>query len=175
MWADVTFAQMSYLDGMCGEMFGLELVAIIFSLPWALLMWSYVISSFENFTFTGIYSIAPPRPNRLVTFSVALLLFGFVISNNWTRIIVAVTSAPLVSLTVVCIRTIWETSDDGEVWWDGFQSSLLRALQFGRRTSSVLGVVGSPRSRPASPNHGPDGANGVRSSTSHQSGVDAEV
>jgi hypothetical protein len=116
-----------------------------------------------SFTFTGIYSNAPPRPNRLVTFSVALLLFGFVISNDWTRIIVAVTSAPVVALTVGCIWTTWETSDDGGVWLYGFQSSLSRALQFVGLTSSVLGVaqVGSPRSRPASPNHGPDGANGV--------------
>ena len=41
--ATVTFAQIRYLDQNCG-LFGLEPMAIIFSLPWALLMWSYVIS-----------------------------------------------------------------------------------------------------------------------------------
>jgi hypothetical protein len=43
MPADATFAQIKYLDQNCG-VFDLEPMAIIFSLPWALLMWSYVVS-----------------------------------------------------------------------------------------------------------------------------------
>jgi hypothetical protein len=40
--ADATFAQHIYLEENCRKFFGLEPMAIIFSLPWALLMWSYV-------------------------------------------------------------------------------------------------------------------------------------
>jgi hypothetical protein len=40
----VTFAQASYLDQNCRKIFGLEPMAIVYSLPWALLMWSYAIS-----------------------------------------------------------------------------------------------------------------------------------
>jgi len=165
MGADVTFSQMTYLDERCGKMFGLEPTAIIFSLPWALLMWSYVISAFWEFTLTGIYACSPP-PNRLVTFSVALLLFGFVVSNNWTRIIVAVTSAPVVALTVGCIWATWESGNDRGVWLDGFQPSIVRALQFEHLPSFVLRVIDPLRNRPTS--RGPDDASGVRVSAGPQ-------
>jgi len=105
-------------------------------------------------------------PNRLVTFSVALLLFGFVISNNWTRIIVAVTSAPVVALTVGCIWTTWESGNDRGVWLDGFQPSIVRALQFEHLPSFVLRVIDPLRNRPTS--RGPDDASGVRVSTEPQ-------
>ncbi|KAH9003499.1 hypothetical protein EDB86DRAFT_2826626 [Lactarius hatsudake] len=62
------------------QIFGLEPLAIILSLPWALLMWS------------------------MVTFFVALLLFCFGTSNTLTRIFVAVTSAVVVVLVGWCIR-----------------------------------------------------------------------
>jgi hypothetical protein len=47
-------------------------------------------------------------PDRMVTFSVALLLFSFVISNLWTRLFVALTSLPLLAFTLWCI---WMCSD----------------------------------------------------------------
>jgi hypothetical protein len=52
-------------------------------------------------------------PDRMVTFSVALLLFCFVISNLWTQAIVALTSFPLLTFTLWCIWMCWDSSSDG--------------------------------------------------------------
>jgi hypothetical protein len=41
--ADVTLGQSTYLHKNSRKRFGLEPMAIIFSLPWAFLMWSYVV------------------------------------------------------------------------------------------------------------------------------------
>ena len=41
-------------------MFGLEPMAIIFSLPWALLMWSYVISSFRTLLYQYLLNCSSP-------------------------------------------------------------------------------------------------------------------
>jgi hypothetical protein len=54
-------------------------------------------------------------PDRMVTFSVALLLFGFVISNLWTQLFVALTSFPLLTFTLWCLSMCWDSSSDGEV------------------------------------------------------------
>ena len=43
-------------------MFGLEPMAIIFSLPWALLMWSYVISSFRTLVSPVFTQLLLPAP-----------------------------------------------------------------------------------------------------------------
>ena len=51
-------------------------------------------------------------PDRMVTFSIALLLFGFVVSNLWTQLFVALTSFPLVTLTLWCIWMCWDSSSD---------------------------------------------------------------
>ncbi|KAH9973818.1 hypothetical protein BGW80DRAFT_1306583 [Lactifluus volemus] len=82
----------TYLSSSTHRRFGLEPLAITFSLPWALLMWS------------------------MVTFSIALLVLCFYISNMPTRMVIAVstfTSAPPV---IVCVVISWLTSDDGELW-----------------------------------------------------------
>ena len=47
MCAEVTLWQSTYLYQNSHRIFGLEPMAIIFSLPWALLMWSYVIFCFS--------------------------------------------------------------------------------------------------------------------------------
>jgi hypothetical protein len=48
----LTLGQSTYLDQNSHPVYGLEPMAIILSLPWALLMWSYVISRFPpRFTF----------------------------------------------------------------------------------------------------------------------------
>ncbi|KAH9026187.1 hypothetical protein EDB85DRAFT_1979905 [Lactarius pseudohatsudake] len=70
------------------QTFGLEPMAIVFGLPWALLMWS------------------------MVTFSVALLLFCFRTSNVSTRISVAVTSLVVIAAIWWCIQSAWESNDD---------------------------------------------------------------
>ncbi|KAH9973819.1 hypothetical protein BGW80DRAFT_1306591 [Lactifluus volemus] len=72
-----------------GRCFGLEPLAIVFSLPWALLMWS------------------------VVTFFISLLLFCFYNSNMSTRIVVAVSSVLMTPPVIVCIVISWRTSDDG--------------------------------------------------------------
>jgi len=122
---------------------GLEPLAIIYSIPWASLMWS------------------------MVTFSVALLLFCFVVSNLWTRIFVALISAPMVFFTLWCLWITWEFTNDREVWLRGFRPSIARALQGIR--SSALRAVESLRNRPAShaqdvnvhTSTGPQGHDGV--------------
>jgi hypothetical protein len=43
-FTDLSFGQSTYLYQSSQKIFGLEAMAIIFSLPWALLLWSYVIS-----------------------------------------------------------------------------------------------------------------------------------
>ncbi|KAI0250653.1 hypothetical protein BJV78DRAFT_1393295 [Lactifluus subvellereus] len=84
----------TYLDQSTHRLFGLEPMAIIFSLPWALLMWSMVI------------------------FFIALLLFCFSISNISTRIFVSVMSVMMAPLVVGCILTSWHSSDDIGLWHD---------------------------------------------------------
>ena len=49
-------------------------------------------------------------PDRMVTFSVALLLFCFVISNRWTQLVVALTSFPLFAFTLWCLWMCWDSS-----------------------------------------------------------------
>ncbi|KAI9438581.1 hypothetical protein H4582DRAFT_182781 [Lactarius indigo] len=86
----------TYLYSSTHRIFGLEPMAIIFSLPWALLMWA------------------------MVMFFIALLLFSFYQSNTPTRVIVAVASAMLAALVVSCIRWAWESSDGREACYNLF-------------------------------------------------------
>ncbi|KAI0287385.1 hypothetical protein BC826DRAFT_53980 [Russula brevipes] len=81
-----------YLFQNTHRIFGLEPLAIIFSLPWALLMWS------------------------LVVFLIALLLFCFTISNESTRISAAIMSALAASLAVWSIRATWYSREDADIW-----------------------------------------------------------
>ncbi|KAN0116202.1 hypothetical protein V8E52_006259 [Russula decolorans] len=72
----------TYLDRISHSTFGLEPTAVVFSLPWALLMWS------------------------VATFYIALLLFCFTISNKATRISVAAMSVIMVVLVLWSIRAL---------------------------------------------------------------------
>ena len=113
MCADLSFGQATYLSQSSQRIFGLEAMAIIFSLPWALLLWSYVIFT-QAITF--ISSTESFRsPDRMVTFSVALLLFGFVVSNIWTQLFVGLTSFPLLAFTLWCIWMCWDSSLRGNL------------------------------------------------------------
>jgi len=49
MYVDVTIGQWHYPFQISRRYFGLELMAIVFSLPWALLMWSCVFSCIPTF------------------------------------------------------------------------------------------------------------------------------
>ncbi|KAI0280238.1 hypothetical protein BGY98DRAFT_1061030 [Russula aff. rugulosa BPL654] len=75
IWSDPTNAS-TYLYRNSHSAFGLEPMAVVFSLPWAFLVWS------------------------VATFFIALLLFCFTISNKATRISVAAVSIMVVMLVV---------------------------------------------------------------------------
>jgi hypothetical protein len=111
MCADLSFGQWEYLDRSSQRVFGLEAMAIIFSLPWALLLWSYVISLLKLLLSPHLRNIS--ARDRMVTFSVALLLFCFVVSNLWTQLFVALTSFLLFTFTLWCIWICWDFSSDG--------------------------------------------------------------
>jgi len=84
----------TYLHQNSHTVYGLEPLAIILSLPWALLMWSMVLFSF------------------------ALLLFCFSISNSATRIAVTIMTALVDTLIIWCMWTAWETTEGEDVWRD---------------------------------------------------------
>ncbi|KAH9985510.1 hypothetical protein BJV77DRAFT_113135 [Russula vinacea] len=84
----------TYLFHSSHRIFGLEPMAIIFSLPWALLMWSMVI------------------------FFIALLLFCFSISNAPTRIFVAIMSVLMAALIGWGVWTAWESEEDEDEVWE---------------------------------------------------------
>ena len=86
-------------------------MAIILSLPWALLMWSCVISFLRALPSTHVREL-----DRMVIFSIALLLLCFTISNTLTRSFVAVMSTLVAALIMWCIRTAWESTEDFDVW-----------------------------------------------------------
>jgi hypothetical protein len=109
MYANLSFGQSTYLSQSSRRIFGLEAMAIIFSLPWALLLWSYVISQAITFT---LFMESFRFPDRMVTFSVALLLLCFVVSNVWTQLFVASTSFPLLTFTFWCLWMCWDSSCD---------------------------------------------------------------
>ncbi|KAN0127127.1 hypothetical protein V8E53_015065 [Lactarius tabidus] len=98
----------TYLSQYTHPRFGLEPMAIIFSLPWALLMWA------------------------MVMFFVALLLVCFGTSNLSTRIFIAVTSVMVAVLVGWCILWSWRSGDSGKVWFNSLLLSLRRAFGFTR-------------------------------------------
>ncbi|KAH8987810.1 hypothetical protein EDB92DRAFT_2014060 [Lactarius akahatsu] len=115
----------TYLYRSTHRIFGLEPMAIIFSLPWALLMWA------------------------MVMFFIALLLFSFYQSNTPTRVIVAVASAMLAALVVSCIRWAWESSDGRAEWSSSLLPSITHAFSHCRARCYNLFVTLSRRERPS--------------------------
>jgi len=103
--------------------------------------------------------------DRMVTFSIALVLFCFVISNLWTQMFVGLTSAPMSFFTLWCLWITWKSPSDREVWLRGLRPSIARALQ--RIRSSAL--IKSFRDRLASRAQDVDG---VHSSTGPQGDAD---
>ncbi|KAI9458574.1 hypothetical protein BJY52DRAFT_411830 [Lactarius psammicola] len=100
----------TYLYQITHRTFGLEPMAVVFSLPWALLMWS------------------------MVTFFVALLLFCFGTSNAPTRMFVAVTSVAVAILVGWCIRSTLGSSGAMEAWSSGLLPCIARTLDNVRAT-----------------------------------------
>ena len=60
-----------------------------------------------------------------MTFSVALLLFCFTISNISTRIATGTMSAVIAALVAWCILTAWESGDGRGVWQDSLLIMML--------------------------------------------------
>jgi hypothetical protein len=95
----------------------------------------------------------------MVTFSVALLLFCFVISNLWTQVFVALTSFPLFALTLWCLWMCWDSrsGNDGitvparlEFLFNAVESLRIRTAFPVRRDASLASGDGSSRHSPSS-------------------------
>ena len=104
-------------------------------------------------TFT-LFTGSSRFPNRMVMFSVALLLFCFVISNLWTQLFIALTSFPLLIFTFLCIWMCWDSSSDEStmavprIWLpDVVESLRIRAAM---RTASLASGDDSRRHSPCS-------------------------
>jgi hypothetical protein len=137
MYVDVTVGQWDYLFQTSRKWFGLELMAITFSLPWALLMWSCVISCIPAFFFME----SRDTPDRMLMFFIALFLFCWSISSHGSHIVIVSVSGVLLLLLWACVWTIWESSDTWTVWRDG--------LRVPSRVSRALGTLHLSRFRHA--------------------------
>ena len=74
MYVGVTVGQWQYLFLSSRKWFGLELMAIVFSLPWALLVWSCVIPCNPTFL---LWNHRRPRQDVDVLYSGGMLLLGY--------------------------------------------------------------------------------------------------
>jgi hypothetical protein len=92
-------------------------MAIVFSLPWALLIWSYVYS-YSNVHLTLFHGIADIS-DRMLLFLTAVILYSWSVSNLCSRIVIASILAFVFSLLVGCMRTMWEPRSGLRAWLDG--------------------------------------------------------
>jgi hypothetical protein len=112
----------------------------------------------QAITFTS-FTESFRSPDRMVTFSAALLLFCFVISNLWTQLFVALTSFPLLIFTLCCLWMCWDSSSDGGTvpahlkFLPNVVQSLRIRAPFPVRPASVASDDGSSR-------HSPSGSRG---------------
>ena len=123
---DVTIRQWDKFFQESRRYFGLDLMAIIFSLPWALFIWSYV-HSYSNVRPTFFHGIADIS-DRTLLFLVAVILYSWSISNLWSRIAIALISVCIFSL-VGCVWAIWGPRDGLGVWLDSLRLSISRMLR----------------------------------------------
>jgi hypothetical protein len=93
-----------------------------------------VVVSLSNLSKCYSISRNPFLSDRMVIFSVALLLFCFTISNTSTRIATGTMSAVVAALVAWCIRTAWESGDTRGVR----QDSLLTLRREGDRLFARL-------------------------------------
>ena len=98
-------------------------MAIVFSLTWASLIWSYVhsYSKFHLNFFHGIADIS----DRMLLFLAAVILFSWSVSNLRSRIFVASILALVFSLLVGCMWTIWDSSGGLGVWLHGLRDGIM--------------------------------------------------
>ena len=102
-------------------------MAVVFSLPWALLIWSYVYS-YSNFHINVFYGIADVS-NRMLLFLIAVITYSWSVSNLWSRIAIGSISVLVFSLLVGCMWTIWESSNGLGVWLDSLRVSISPVLR----------------------------------------------
>jgi len=102
-------------------------MAIVFSLPWALLIWSYV-HSYSNFHLAFFHGIADIS-DRMLLFLTAVILYSWNVSNLWSRIVIASILVFVSSLLVGCMWTTWESSGGLGVWLDGLRLPISLALR----------------------------------------------
>jgi len=67
--------------------------------------------------------------NRMLMFFIALFLYCFSISNLRSRISIASISVVMLAFFLVCVWTIWESSDTWGVWLYGFYPSIARVVR----------------------------------------------
>ena len=99
-------------------------MAIVFSLPWALLMWSCVKSCSPTF-----FLWKTDTPDSMLMFYTGLLCYCWSIPKQGSRIAIALVSGVLFAFLWACVWTIWESSDKWAVWLDGLPSPIARALR----------------------------------------------
>jgi hypothetical protein len=145
-------------------------MAIVFGLPWALLMWSCVVPRPQGFL-PHIYGISRTSAvGRMVIFFIALLLLCFTISNTLTRIFTSVMAVMMVPPVVGCILVSRRSSDDGELWHDSLvvlkrsRDRLIAPLKH-----FALGALRLLYPRPTP--HIPDEVGSAHSMTERQDGV----
>ena len=122
-------------------------MAIVFSLPWALFIWSCV-HSYSNFHPTFFHGIADIS-DRTLLFLTAVILYSWSISNLWSRIAIASISGCVFSL-VGCMWAIWGSSDGLGVWLGGLRLSISPAQRALRVRIARLrnGIISLFRNRP---------------------------
>jgi hypothetical protein len=82
---------------------GLETLAILYALPYALLMWSYVLVQFSNIWIGVNYLVC----HSTLSFLAAFLIACFFFSSSITRFLVGVSLVAVSVLVAWCIITAW--------------------------------------------------------------------
>jgi len=82
---------------------GLETLAILYALPYALLMWSYVLVQFSNICVGVNYLVC----HSTLSFLAAFLIACFFFSSSITRFLVGASLVAVSVLVAWCIITAW--------------------------------------------------------------------
>ena len=103
-------------------------MAIIFSLPWALLIWSYVYSH-SNFHVTFFRRIADIS-DRMLLFITAMFTLSWIVSDLRSRILIGLTLAFVFSLLVLgCVLFICDSRGRLGVWLSDHRLPISPALR----------------------------------------------
>jgi hypothetical protein len=139
MCANVTFTQIKHLDENWNS--DQERMAIIFSLPWALLVWSYVVSCPSTLILpicTGLLLLPQvPQQDGNIFYRIVELLFRHFepLEMNNCRPDVGHRGPHLAVL-----RTTWGSRNAWKVWLDGFIPSFVRVLPYDRTSRGLDGA-----------------------------------